>query len=107
MFLCHDPHIWFNSEECYLLEACKEVLHSPRFSTDSTNSELFCQSAETIVSHGTSYNIEKRKTVELFSDSLQSGMEDVFGQTLKLSRLWPAFHKYSTFDKLRGMEGVL
>jgi len=45
--------------------------------------------------------MEEKKIVEQFSDSLQSGVENLFGQTLKLSRLWPAFQTYSISDELQ------
>ena len=82
----------------YLVEICEEVLHSSRFSTNSTNCKFFRQSAQKIANPS---EMEEKKIVERFSDSSQSGMEDLFGQILKLSRLRPAFQKYSISDKLQ------
>ena len=79
----------------YLLEVCDEVLHSSRFSTDSSNCKFFRESAEKIVS------VENKEFAERFSDNLQSHMEKLFEKTLKLSKLWPAFQKYSLSDELQ------
>ena len=82
----------------YLIEVCEEVLGSSRFSAEYANGKFFRESAEKIVSPSV---VENKIIVGRFSDSLQNGMEDLFGQKFKLSILWSSFQKYSISEKLQ------
>ena len=77
---------------CYLLEVCTQVLQGPRFSSD-LDSSCFFRTAATKV-------IQQEGMAKRFLFKLQQKLEVLFGNSINLSKLWPAFNKFSISDQL-------
>ena len=80
-------------EANYFTEVCKEVLNEPRFSGEELESSHFFHSAATWLLH--------HETSRMFSNKLESLLEELFSITLNLGKLWPVLINFAVGDTLK------
>jgi len=77
---------------CYLLEICTQVLQGPRFKSDLSSSCLFRTAATKVT--------KRDSLTRRFSFKLQQKLEALFGSSINLSKVWPAYNKFSISEQL-------